>query len=427
MPKTVLLADDSLTIQRVVTLTFANEDVTITSVSDGDQAVEAITRSRPDLVLADIAMPGRTGYQVVQFVRSQPELASLPVLLLAGAFDPVDEAQARMVGADGVLTKPFDPSVLIGQVNLLLATGRPQPTRSVASTPTPRPVGELVPHPTASNVPVEVAPAMDIVAVEAPAPVDVPEPVVAMDDEATHSAPAPVEVVELVTPVAEPLAVLADPVHILTEPVPVAEPFPVWVERAPHVEPGPVAPVAEPVVEPHFEPHFEPPFESTTPVAPVVTPMFQRSSSPDSYFDQIDQAFAALAKAPRPMLNLVPKPSVDEPRDEVVAAVAEAAVSPAVSASPKDAEPPVRTVLLCDAFNALLDAERAGLVDTSVRLAGVPAVSPVDIDALATQVARRVLEQMSDRVIRETVSEIVSNTAERMVREEIEQVKRHIT
>ena len=412
MPKTVLLADDSLTIQRVVTLTFANEDVTITSVSDGDQAVEAITRSRPDLVLADIAMPGRTGYQVVQFVRSQPELASLPVLLLAGAFDPVDEAQARMVGADGVLTKPFDPSVLIGQVNLLLATGRPQPTRSVASTPTPRPVAELVPHPTASNVPVEVAPAMDIFAVEAPAPVDVPEPVVAMDDEATHSAPAPVEVVELVTPAAEPLAVLADPVHILTEP-------------------GPVAPVAEPVVEPHvephFEPHLEPPFESTTPIAPVVTPMFQRSSSPDSYFDQIDQAFAALAKAPRPMLNLVPKPSVDEPRDEVVAAVAEAAVSPAVSASPKDAEPPVRTVLLCDAFNALLDAERAGLVDTSVRLAGVPAVSPVDIDALATQVARRVLEQMSDRVIRETVSEIVSNTAERMVREEIEQVKRHIT
>jgi len=152
-----------------------------------------------------------------------------------------------------------------------------------------------------------------------------------------------------------------------------------------------------------------------------------RTLSPDSYFEQIDQAFAALAKAPRPSLNLVPKAPVEEPRDEIVTALAEATVSPVVSAPHKEAELVSRTVQLSDAFNALLDAERAGLVNTSARLTSVPTASPVDVDALAAQVARRVLEQMSDRVVRDTVSDIVLTTAERMVREEIEQVKRNIT
>ena len=71
MTKTVLLADDSLTIQRVVELAFAREDVRVVSVGDGEQAIARILESPPDLVLADISMPRRSGYDVADWVRSQ--------------------------------------------------------------------------------------------------------------------------------------------------------------------------------------------------------------------------------------------------------------------------------------------------------------------------------------------------------------------
>src|SRR5690242_1249819 len=90
MARTVLLADDNTTVQRVVELSFAGENVRVVSVGDGDAAIDAIRRSAPDVVLADIGMPGRSGYEVLAFVRSQPSLSGVPVLLLAGAFEPVD-------------------------------------------------------------------------------------------------------------------------------------------------------------------------------------------------------------------------------------------------------------------------------------------------------------------------------------------------
>ena len=120
MTKTLLLADDSPTIQRVVALTFAGEDVTVVPVSSGDEAVEALNRSRPDVVLADIAMPGRSGYELAEYMRQSNHLASVPVLLLAGAFEPVDGDRVQAVGARGVLSKPFDPSVVVGRVRELL-------------------------------------------------------------------------------------------------------------------------------------------------------------------------------------------------------------------------------------------------------------------------------------------------------------------
>ena len=98
MPKTLLLADDSVTIQRVVELTFAHEDIRVVTVSDGAKAVEAIKERRPDIVFADVAVPGVDGYAIVQHVKKSPALRHIPVLLLAGAFEPVDEARARSSG-----------------------------------------------------------------------------------------------------------------------------------------------------------------------------------------------------------------------------------------------------------------------------------------------------------------------------------------
>jgi len=162
VPKTLLLADHSLTIHRVVQLTFADEDVTVVAVDDGDKAIAAIRSSVPDVVLADIDLPGKSGYDVAQFIRDEPLLADLPVLLLAGAFGLPDGARAHQVGADGVLTKPFDTAVLLGRVRELLAHGRqtvaPAPAPDAVATPD---AGAAAPadDPTPLPAPAEAVPA----------------------------------------------------------------------------------------------------------------------------------------------------------------------------------------------------------------------------------------------------------------------------
>ncbi len=120
----LLLADDSVTIQRVIELTFADEDVQVVAVGDGQQAIDRVKSDRPDIVLADVGMPERDGYEVAAFIKGDPELAHIPVLLLTGAFEPIDEARARAVGCDGVLVKPFEPQMVISRVRDLLAGKR---------------------------------------------------------------------------------------------------------------------------------------------------------------------------------------------------------------------------------------------------------------------------------------------------------------
>lgn len=121
MPYRLLLADDSVTIQRVIELTFADEDIAVTAVGDGQEAVRRIVADPPDIVLADVGMPRRDGYEIAAFVKNDPEFARIPVLLLTGAFEPVDDARARAVRCDGILAKPFDPQVLVARVRELLS------------------------------------------------------------------------------------------------------------------------------------------------------------------------------------------------------------------------------------------------------------------------------------------------------------------
>jgi CheY-like chemotaxis protein len=118
---TLLLADDSVTIQRVIELTFADEDVEVVAVSDGDEAIARIEASPPDIVLADIGMPGKNGYEVARYIKQSPKLAHIPVVLLTGAFEPIDQLRAAEAGCDGVLAKPFEPQLVIGRVKDLLA------------------------------------------------------------------------------------------------------------------------------------------------------------------------------------------------------------------------------------------------------------------------------------------------------------------
>ena len=124
MTHKLLLADDSVTIQRVVELTFSGEDVQVVTVGDGEQAIARIPIERPDIVLADIGMPKRSGYDVAAFVKGRPDLSHIPVLLLAGAFEPVDDARAQQVRCDGVLVKPFEPQQVVSRVRELVDGAR---------------------------------------------------------------------------------------------------------------------------------------------------------------------------------------------------------------------------------------------------------------------------------------------------------------
>lgn len=127
MPKRILLADDSVTIQKVISITFASEDYDLTIVSDGDEAISKAREIRPDLIMADVAMPGKNGYEVCEAVKSDPALGSTPVMLLAGTFEPLNEGEAERVGSDDSIVKPFESQELIDKVGRLLERGAAAP------------------------------------------------------------------------------------------------------------------------------------------------------------------------------------------------------------------------------------------------------------------------------------------------------------
>lgn len=119
MKKKLLLADDSITIQKVVGIIFAPENYDLLVASDGDKAYEMALSHRPDLVIADIAMPGRNGFELCREIKSNPTLGQTSVLLLPGVFEAFDESRAVDVCADGWLTKPFESQALLDKVAAL--------------------------------------------------------------------------------------------------------------------------------------------------------------------------------------------------------------------------------------------------------------------------------------------------------------------
>jgi CheY-like chemotaxis protein len=129
----ILLADDSITIQKVVNLTFSDEGIEVVTVGNGELAVRRLNEVQPDIVLADIYMPGKSGYEVCEYIKTNPQYSHIPVLLLVGAFEPFDPTEAARVKADGHLTKPFESRALVATVNRLIASS---PKKVVTSAPT---------------------------------------------------------------------------------------------------------------------------------------------------------------------------------------------------------------------------------------------------------------------------------------------------
>ncbi|MCS7079616.1 MAG: response regulator [Chloracidobacterium sp.] len=135
MRRKVLLADDSLSIQKMFGLYLEKCEIDVVALSNGETAVSKLPAIQPDLILADVFMPGRTGYEVCEYVKQHPDFKHIPVLLLTGKFEPYDEKEAKRVKADGHIVKPIAEQEFVALIRKMLERAAPKP----ASPPTTAP------------------------------------------------------------------------------------------------------------------------------------------------------------------------------------------------------------------------------------------------------------------------------------------------
>ena len=135
----ILLADDSITIQKVISIIFGGDDYTLTVVDNGKTAIDKALELSPDVLLIDALMPGMSGYEVCEVIRATPALATKPILILTGSFEPFDEAKAKSCGADDFLAKPFESQQIVNKVKELYDLGA---SRAIAQ-PLTMPMPEL--------------------------------------------------------------------------------------------------------------------------------------------------------------------------------------------------------------------------------------------------------------------------------------------
>jgi CheY-like chemotaxis protein len=361
MTHRILLADDSVTIRKVVELTFSDEDFTIDSVGDGTQALEHARTQRPDIVISDVIMPGLNGYELCQQVKADPNLQTVPFLFLKGTFESFDEEKARSCGADGFIVKPFESQELIAKVKDLIAwAGSVAPAAPVqpplrvgessvplAAAPPPaatRPMpsaGEVRPaaaQPAPPYVPPQAIPARPAPTPPAP-PVSVPpRPIppsphpIAMTPPTAGAGPVPPKPVmpqraPAAAPVAPPRPAVAPPPipTVQTRPAPVP-PSPVTTAHpAPPAPPWPTRPVDAPPAavypplpqRPPIRP-FSPPPPPPPPPAPA--PPAARAPIDDFGFDfgeSEGERFGDIVPpaAPRRAAAPVPEPSGESDED----------------------------------------------------------------------------------------------------------------
>lgn len=408
MPHKLLLADDSVTIQRVIELTFADEDVQVIAVGNGQEAIDRVQRDRPDIVLADVGMPERNGYEVAAFIKGNPATAHIPVVLLTGAFEPVDEGRARSAGCDGVLVKPFEPQIVISRVKDLLAGRAPSGMWSA---------------PPVAQGPVRKAPAEADIrpGPAAPASSDPLEAYFDRLDAAFASTGT--------TPAADPFAAIAPPASAPAPPAPQRrEVIPMTTRPVPGAPP---AAKGDPFAD--WDPDLKGDPSRTTAAAPPAPKPFAAPPAPAAAAPPPPAAAppAPVAAAPPPPAAPITAPLA--PRPAAPAAVAPPAasasapppVAPAPTASPAPAAPAPAPLpaSLVDAFAALLAAEqRMGLSPSAATAPAAPRAAdpaPLSEDTIEI-IATRVLARLTDQS-RPTILDV----AERLVREEIERIKQN--
>src|SRR6185312_15358130 len=201
---TVYFIDDSATMREVIKIAFRRENINVVACHDAAAALVEIETAKPDIVITDVIMPDKDGYDVCQHIKSHPALAKTPVILMSGVVNRAVAEKAFAVKADELLRKPFQPQDLIARVkNLLKTNGAPVPTpaaaanaavalssifsaatapippRSVPAAPAPVPQRAAVAAAPAPPVPVPAMPLPITATAAVPLPQPVPAPVIA--------------------------------------------------------------------------------------------------------------------------------------------------------------------------------------------------------------------------------------------------------
>lgn len=386
MSKTLLLADDSLTIQRVVDLTFAQEDVRVVSFATGDMAVKWMEGELPDIVLADVGMPQPDGYAVAQHMKRSSRLRDVPVLLLTGAFEPLDDDKARQSACDGVLVKPFEPQHLVSRVAELLARQR-QTAMDRPAEATPAPVATLAPAPAPAAEAAEDSYQRDAL----PSPAAPSEP----------AERASLHLVESATPPAEhaqfDLESFSTDLAELDTALELVDSGAAQESLDPPLElewNAPVATEADAVVD--------------SPAETVLEPL----ASPSPLSVESWDLAASLESTPEPS----PEPSFEAPFQPAVADVPhEPSAYEATVSIPPPASQPMPTVSLASAFAALLAAEQNHPGGANPLAAPGMGMTEAAIE----DIVRRVLSRVTDEMVRQ----VVLDAAERMVKAEIDKIK----
>jgi len=395
MAKKILLAEDSVTMQKVFQMTFAAEDFTVSCVSSGVEAIDRAKAMRPDVVIADLSIDGKNGYDVCAALKSDSSLAKIPVLLLHGA-GIWDEGRAKAVHADGDIVKPFETQFVIDKVKGI----------AVAPSAAREPMGPI----TSLAPPIEsggddVVIDTDGAFGEVSPPVDVkpaPRPAVAKP-----APPAP-------KPAAKPTAPKP---AVPMAPKPAAKPMP----------PKPAAP-PKPVMDQDVDDLWHKPAPpAPKPAAPPARPASSFTPKP-----------APLPAAPKPAPKAPPAPA---PR---VAAIKPAPVPEEVEITIEAEPPPGHTAEPLPSFDSVLrsvEIEPSGGLRAHATMIGIgktgelppppPGMSlpgphaerpPVHPGEPYEGVAYEAIAKLTREVIEKIVWEVVPDLAERIIREELDRL-----
>lgn len=153
----VLLADDSPHAQRMGERILREEGYEVVTVTDGETALLRLDDARPDLVLADVFLPLKSGYELCRYIKSSETHRHASVVLIAGLLEPVDEEEARRSGCDAVLKKPFEASVVLDTIRPLIdkaqfARGLFKETVAAPDPPPAAPPAESAPPPVRAEI-----------------------------------------------------------------------------------------------------------------------------------------------------------------------------------------------------------------------------------------------------------------------------------
>lgn len=400
----ILLADDSLTIQKVVELTFSDGDTRLMAVGSGDKAVQALDDFQPDLVLADVVMPGLTGYDVCEAVKKRPGGEFVPVVLLTGTFEPFDRARAERVGSDSIVTKPFDSHALQGLVRELVSKARAARADAEAAAaeapPVPsaeRPTLVLSVADLEETVAAPPAPAADTAKTQAFAAIDYTAPPAAPFAEAAAEAPHEESIYAtkaMKIPTPDELRLAAEEEGIVPPPPPfpveplsgppeaAASPFEEEVETGPMARPGPELPF-EPPPPPPPPPAFYEPEPAFVPPPPPPPPAFYEPEPPAAAaveeagpmpFELVEET----GPDTEPVSPVIPEAPVAEP---FLAAVDEEPAAAADEPTGVVEEPPTPFLVEAEAVPAEPAAEPppVGIADEAERAAEpAPALEAVE-------------------------------------------------